>query len=225
MDTSGEGAANVVLYLMVLAIFVNVAIRLVRLSPLPRRFPWVALGAVVLIGVPSLLQFAVPGLGQALARNPELTLEHGQWWRVLTAVAAQDGGPAAAAFNLVVVALAVAVGEWTWGRWRTALLFLLPSIALNLLAIAWDRPGGGSSFAGDGLMFSVLALGALVGARLLRVLCAAAVVIAAASILWLNDAHGVAMLLGAVLGLLFGPGLRRRWSPRRAVADYPAPPG
>jgi hypothetical protein len=212
VDTSGDGVANVILYLVVLVLFVQVGIRLLRVSRLPRRFPIVALATTVVIGVPSLLQFAWPTVARSLARNPGLTINHGQWWRVLTALLAQDGGLAGAVFNLVVVAGVTLLGEWIWGRWRTIVLFLLPSIILNLLAVwAWHASGGGSSFASDGLLMSLCGLALVTLRDRVALACsAAAVLIGVALIVFLDDAHGVAVLVGAALGVLFAlPRLRR----------------
>jgi hypothetical protein len=205
MDTSGEGTANIVLYLVVLALFSQVGLRLLRASKLRRRFPVVALATTIVIGVPSLLQFAYPAITAALEREPHLTIQHGQWWRILTAVMAQDGGVAGAVFNLVVVALVTLLGEWIWGRWRTIVLFLAPSIALNLLAVfAWHASGGGSSFASDGLLMSMCGLALLTPPDVFARVCAALdVLVGVGLIVFLDDAHGVAVLLGAVLGALF----------------------
>ncbi|MEJ1229760.1 MAG: rhomboid family intramembrane serine protease [Galbitalea sp.] len=205
MDTTGESTLSIVLSLVVLASGLQVAF---RLRPLDRKFPIVALVLTVLIGIPSLLQFVFPQITDALSRRPALELD-GQWWRVLTAVAAQDGGLAGAIFNLVVVAVVTTLGERAWGRWRMLVLFLAPSIILNLLAVAWNAPGGGSSFASDGLLLSMCALGVLQTRvlqtrRLLFVICTAIPVAAGIVLVVANDAHGVAMLVGAVLGLLFG---------------------
>jgi membrane associated rhomboid family serine protease len=213
VDTSGDGIANVILYLVVLTLFVQVGIRLLSVSPQPHRFPILAAAITVLIGVPSLLQFAYPGITAALERNPGLTLHDGQWWRVLTAVMAQDGGLPGAIFNLLVVAFVTTLGEWIWGRWRMLLLFLAPSIVLNLLAIVfWNASGGGSSFASDGLLMSMCGLGLIVSKRLAVLICAlAAIAIGIVLVVTLNDAHGVAVLLGAALGVLFAlPRPRRR---------------
>lgn len=222
MNTSGDGVANVVLYIVVLALFVQVGLRLLRASTVPRRFPVIALVTTVVIGVPSLLQVAFPSVGAALERNPQLTLHHGEWWRVLTAVLAQDGGLVAAIFNLVVVAGVTLLGEWIWGRWRTIVLFLLPSIILNLLAIVlWNASGGGSSFASDGLLMSMCGL-ALVTLKDVpaRIFAVVTILIGVALVVFLNDAHGVAILLGAVLGVLFAlPRLRARSPSEPAVAS------
>ncbi len=220
MDTSGDGVANVILYLVVLALFVQAAVRMLRATAVRRPFPVVAVVLAVVIGVPSLLQFAIPAIGTALRRDPPLTLHDGQWWRVITSIAAQDGGLVAAIFNLVVIVVVVTLAEWLWGRWRAVLLFLLPAVILNLLALAWGATGGGSSFASDGLLMSVLGLG-LVASRLtiVRILALVAVAVGVVLVL-LNDAHGLAMLVGAALGVLFA--LPRRLRSRRspAAADY-----
>jgi hypothetical protein len=221
VDTSGDGVANVILYIVVLALFVQVGLRLLRVSTVPRRFPLVALVTTIVIGVPSLLQFAVPAIATSLERNPGLTLHDGQWWRVFTAVLAQDGGLVAAIFNLFVVAGVTLLGEWIWGRWRTIVLFLLPSIILNLLAIAvWNASGGGSSFASDGLLMSMCGLALVTLPDVLaRVFAVVTILIGLALVIFLNDAHGVAILLGAALGILFAlPRLRAR-SPRSRAAE------
>jgi membrane associated rhomboid family serine protease len=214
LDTSGDGIPNIILYLVVLVLFSQVAIRLLRATPGPRPFPVVAVVITVVIGVPSLLQFAWPSIYDALHREPSLTLQHGQWWRVLTSVMAQDGGLAAAIFNLVVVAFVTVLAEWIWGRWRTVVLFLLPSILLNLLALAWNASGGGSSFASDGLLMSLGGLGLLVSRSLVLRVCVLASIAIGVVLVAINDAHGVAILVGAALGLLFAIPRRRRMTER-----------
>jgi membrane associated rhomboid family serine protease len=200
MDTSGSSTLSIALDLVVLAVGLQIA---ARLRPVNRRFPVVALFATIVIGVPSLLQYAFPAIGDALSRRPALELS-GQWWRVVTALLAQDGGLAGAVFNLIVVAVVVTLGERAWGRWRAIILFLGPSILLNLLAVAWNASGGGSSFASDGLLLSMCALGVLTLRRPLVIACAAIALVSGIVLVAANDAHGVAMLLGAALGLLFG---------------------
>lgn len=217
VDTSGESVISIVGHLIVLALLVNVGMRMI---PARRPFPWPALVFTVVIGVPSLLQSAFPQITHALARDPQAELG-GQWWRILTALLAQDGGLVAAIFNLIVVLLALVAGTWIWGPWRAVVLYLVPSIVLNLLALAWRQPGGGSSFANDGLIFSVFALALLIGTRdalhpsrghtLVVRVCAGIGVLVAVVLVVADDAHGVAMLLGLALGFAFGvPRLSRQ---------------
>jgi membrane associated rhomboid family serine protease len=204
VDTSGESPLSIILDLVVLVVGLQVA---VRLPPVNRRLPIVAIVSTIVIGVPSLLQYAFPVIGAVLSRRPSLELS-GQWWRVFTALLAQDGGLVGAIFNLLVVAVVVTFGERAWGRWRVVVLFLAPSIVLNLLAVLWHATGGGSSFASDGLLLSMCALGVLKIRRPLVVVCSAIALAAAVVLIIANDAHGVAMVLGVGLGLLFGLPLR-----------------
>ena len=83
------------------------------------------------------------------------------------------------------------------------------SIVLNLLALGWNAVGGGTSFASDGTMLSVLAMGLVLAKD--RVVMISAIIAIAGGILLvvLWDAHGVAILLGAAFGAVHGL-LRRR---------------
>ena len=225
MDTSGSSFASIVVALVVLAAFLASAPRMLRLSGRPIRVPVLAVVLVVVIGIPSIAQYlGVPAVGDALRREPDATLQHGEWWRVLTSLLAQDGGLVAAIFGLVVVAVAIAFSGWIQGAWLTLAIFLFCSIVLNLLAIGWGAVGGGTSFASDGTMLSVLALG-LVQARN-RIVMAAAIVAIAGGILLvvIADAHGVAILLGAVIGATHGL-LSRRRSPATGDAAAAISPG
>ena len=205
MDTSGQSTASIIVSLLVIAAFVASAPRMMRGSGHRIRLPVLAVVLVVVIGIPSIAQYlGAPAIGDALRREPELTLQHGQWWRVLTSLLAQDGGLVAAIFSLVVIAVAITFSTWVQGGWLTLVIFLFCSIVLNLLAIGWGAVGGGSSFANDGTMLSVLVFG-LVMARD-RVVKIAAIIAIAGGILLvvLDDAHGVAILLGAAIGAAHG---------------------
>ena len=210
MDTSGSSIASIVVALLVLAVFIRSALGMVRRSGRRRGFPWLTLVLIVVIGIPSIGQYAGwPAAGDALRREPELTLHHGEWWRVLTSLLAQDGGIVAAIYSLAVVAVVITLSSWIQGPWLTLAVFLSCSIVLNLLAIGWGAVGGGTSFASDGTMLSVLTLG-LVMARDRVVMIAAIIAIAGGILLVvLDDAHGVAILLGAAIGAVHGL-VRRR---------------
>ncbi|MEO6114930.1 MAG: hypothetical protein ABIP33_00975 [Pseudolysinimonas sp.] len=215
MDTSGSTTASIVVSLVLLGAFIASAPRMVRLSGRPLRVPILAIVLVIVIGIPSIGQYLWwPAVGDALRREPNLTLHHGEWWRVVTSLLAQNGGLFAAVFSLVVVAVAVTFSTWIQGTWLTLAIFLFCSIVLNLLAIGWGAVGGGSSFASDGTMLSVLAIGLVMPRN--RIVMVAAIVAIAGGILLvvLDDAHGVAILLGAAIGAGHGL-LGRHLSPRR----------
>ncbi|MES1212559.1 MAG: hypothetical protein ABUT11_03325 [Leifsonia sp.] len=210
MDTSGSSTASTVVALVVLGAFLASAPRMMRRDGKRVRVPILAIVLVLVIGIPSIAQYlGAPAIGDALRREPALTLHHGEWWRVLTSLLAQDGGLVAAIFGLVVVAVAITFSTWIQGTWLTLAIFLFCSIVLNLLAIGWGAVGGGTSFASDGTMLSVLALG-LVASRNRIVVVAAVIAIAGGVVLVvLDDAHGVAILLGAAIGAVHGV-IRRR---------------
>lgn len=196
METSGDSALSIILALVILGLFAAVTARPVWGRAL--RQPWPAIATVLVIGIPSLLQFVWPQVGTALMRGPEDTLRHGEWWRVGTALLAQDGGIAAAVFSLVVVAIVVGISSAVWDWWRAVVVFVACSIVLNLAALAW-QPGGGSSFASDGLLMATSAQLAITGGRGQR-WAAGAQVAASAVLVAAGDAHGVAYLLGFALG-------------------------
>jgi hypothetical protein len=207
VDTTGESAASITAHLVLYATFAIVAVNLLRGRPKP--FPALAVAVVLVVGIPSLLQFALPSLGAALERDPAATLRHGEWWRPATALLAQDGGLVAAVFTLVVVGYLALIGEWAWGRWRTVLAFLGTSIVVNLIALAWGTRGGGSSFASDGLVLALTVWAVLrrtttppvalpLPLRIVAVLQLALGVV----LVVLNDAHGLAMLVGAAVGVV-----------------------
>jgi len=203
VDTSGIAPWSITADLLLLALFGFVAVRLLRDGRRPRPVPALTIAAAVAVGVPSLLQFAIPHLGRVLERDPAATLQHGEWWRPVTALLAQDGGLVAAVFNLVVVGAAVLVGEWSWGRVRTVIALLGTSLVLNLVALAWTSRGGGSSFASDGLMVALTVHAALRrDDQPLRIIAVIQVAIGVGLVV-LNDAHGLAMLVGGAFGFLF----------------------
>lgn len=208
MDTSGESALSIVLAIVVLVLFAGVTTR--PLWGRALRRPWPAVVAVVVIGIPSLGQFLWPELAAALMRDPDATLLHGQWWRVVTALLVQDGGLAAAIFNLAVVALVMLMGNAVWGWWRATLLFVGCSVVLNVAALGW-QPGGGTSFASDGLLMAVSARLAFDGGPSQR-WGAAIQLVAGVILVMADDAHGVALLLGFALGAALTAFARRKGS-------------
>jgi hypothetical protein len=211
MDTSGSSTASIVVALVVLGAFLSSAPRMVRGSWRTIHLPILAIVLVLVIGIPSIAQYlGAPAIGDALRREPSFTLQHGEWWRVVTSLLAQDGGLFAAIFSLVVVAVAITFSTWIQGTWLTLAIFLFCSIVLNLLAIGWGAVGGGTSFASDGTMLSVLALGLVVARNRIVTVAAIIAVVGGIVLVVLDDAHGVAILLGAAIGVVHGVVLRRR---------------
>lgn len=200
MDTSGGGTVNAALYAAFLVATILIGHRLAG----PARRPVATATLWLLVAVTSVLGLLVPAVYAALHRDPDLITLHGQWWRVVTAVAVQDGGPAGTMFNLTVLAVVVWFAERTWGTARTFAIFAACAVTMNLLGVLWNAAGGGNSGATFGLAGSIAGY-ALLRRTALPVRVAAIVALAAAVVLLiLGDGHGVLMLVGAALALPFG---------------------
>jgi len=218
MDTSGHGTVDAVLVLLVLLLFVQTVSRL----PRPERLRAKRLRAVALlwpaallwaaVAVPSLLQTRVGGLYDALHRDPGLIVDHQQWWRVVTAVVVQDGDWSGTVWNLAVLAIVAPLAVRQRGGRACWAVFWGCGAGINVVAAVARFPaGGGNSFATYALACAVVVRAWTAPAdRLPRVL-AAGVPVAAAALVALRDAHGLAMFVGLAAGLavdLVGHGRR-----------------
>ena len=141
-----------------------------------------------------------PGLLPAVRRDPG-GFEHGQVWRAVTPLLVQ---PDAAAVTVVVLLL-VALVSWPAERWfgsaRMAALYLGGAVAGHVVGQWWGPHGAGAAVAG----FGVLGGFAVWWLRMRRSgpASAGAWVLAIGVFLVLShDVHGVALLAGAVLGLV-----------------------
>jgi hypothetical protein len=104
-------------------------------------------------------------------------------------------------FNLVVLFVIATLAVYAWGPVRAIGLFLVGVIGFNLTAtFAFASPGGGNSAATIFLATTLVGL-ALVRLRAVQALAAAVVVAAAGAVLIaVNDAHGIPILAGLVIG-------------------------
>ncbi|HEU0181212.1 MAG TPA: hypothetical protein VFR16_03400, partial [Agromyces mariniharenae] len=80
-----------------------------------RPVPVATIVALVVVGVPTLLQFTVvPSLLDALERDRERIFD-GEVWRLVTPIVVQDSGATGTITNLLSLALIGVVAEWIWG--------------------------------------------------------------------------------------------------------------
>jgi membrane associated rhomboid family serine protease len=168
------------------------------------RVPVATIALCCLVAIPSLLQLRYPRLLTSLQRDRELILQHGEWWRVLTALVVQDGGAAGLIGNLLVLALVGVVAERIWGSWRVLALFFATGILSEFVALAWQPIGAGNSIGNFGLAAGVL-LCCLLRATAIPPRVLAGVGIAGGlALLVMRDIHGAALTIGLCLsaGLL-----------------------
>jgi membrane associated rhomboid family serine protease len=133
------------------AIVLTTAFAASRVRPLatpPRsRWPWATTVAVIIVGIPTLAQFAVaPWILNSLERNWTL-IARGQVWRLLTSLVVQDGGVAGAIFNLVALAIVGFAAEQVWGPWRWTVIALSGALAGELWGKIVQPVGAGNSVA------------------------------------------------------------------------------
>ncbi|MFI9846216.1 rhomboid family intramembrane serine protease [Nonomuraea sp. NPDC051941] len=112
--------------------------------------PYTTAVVFVITAVPSLLQFAIPGLEPALMRNPAAIAE-GEWWRLGTALVVQDGGLLGTLFNLVCLAVLGYFAERAFGPARWLALYAAGAVAGEAAGYLLNDPGAGNSIAVCGL--------------------------------------------------------------------------
>ena len=165
------------------------------------RIPKATLGLLAIVGIPSLLQFAFPVILTTLERNWPLILQ-GQVWRIVTALTVQDGGLFGTVFNLTGLLLIGIAAERLWGPARMAAIFMAGGVITEFLAYFWQPVGGGNSIANFALSAATAVLGLMTVKN--SVVRAIAVAILAAGVILLirKDIHGIAVVVGAILGLI-----------------------
>ncbi|MBL0884960.1 hypothetical protein [Myceligenerans indicum] len=181
---------------------------------LPRPTPW-GIGLFAAVAAPSLLQFALPGLYDA-GRRDVAAIADGEWWRFLTSLVLQDGGWLGTAFNLVTLAISVAlVGTVLRGPVMVA-GFLVGGVVSNVLTVVLlGESGAGNSMA---TLFLVAATAILAWFRVGRgrtgrgrggALPVAALTAGAVVLLVLHDQHGLAVTSGILAGVAAALAVRR----------------
>ena len=126
----------------------------------------------------------------------------GDWWRLITPLFVQDGGVSGSIFNPVSLLLVGTIAEKLWGSQRWLIIFFAGGILSEILGFAWQPIGAGNSVANFSLAASIAVLCLIFNAsravRIAAILALGAGVI----LLFLEDIHGPAMMIGAVIALI-----------------------
>lgn len=165
------------------------------------RFPRTTLFLLLAVAIPTTLQFFFPVLLSLFQRDTTHFLA-GDWWRLITPLFFQDGGVSGAIFNLVSLALVGFVSEQLWDSRSMLLIFFLGGLVGELVGLAWQPIGAGNSVSNFSLAASVAVICLL--PRPPRLVQVAAFLALGADLLlvFLEDIHGVAALIGALLALV-----------------------
>lgn len=224
MSTSGDDPRSWVLYVVVVALTALVA------APRHGRHaakgwwwppPVAAIALWLLVAVPSVIRLIEPAMEMVFRRDPIRTRD-GEWWRVFTSALTQDG-VAGTVGNLVMFAIVAIAVVRVWG-WQRAVALCVVGQLLWGLFTSFVSPSVGSGVSGATFVMaaSLAGLWPVVAARHALLLASAGTFVAAVLLVLLDDAHGVAvligMLLGAVLGVVLPP-------PQQITASHPGAHG
>jgi rhomboid protease GluP len=91
-----------------------------------------------------------PAILFALQRMP--SARTGEWWRLVTPLLFERGGPIEIGFNLVTVALAGVLAERVFGSRWWFVFYLVGGIVGETAGLAWKPIGAGTSVAVGGLL-------------------------------------------------------------------------
>lgn len=215
MSASGDDPLLWALYAAVVALTVLAAMPSPRTAARSWWWPPPAAAVVLwgVVAVASVTRLVVPSVVELFRREPVRTRDGGEWWRVLTAGLVEDGGVAVTLANLVLLAVVAVAAVRVWGWYRAVALFVAGQLLWGLFTtFVSPSVGAGTSGATLALAASLAGLWPVVGARRPLLLVSATIFVLGALLLALDDAHGVAvligMLLGAVLGTVLPPGRR-----------------
>jgi membrane associated rhomboid family serine protease len=195
--------AAAVLYsvLLAAAVWAGLGVIAGRRSDGDRRVPVATITALVVVGVPTLLQLSVvPSLLSNLERD-RTAIGDGQVWRLVTSLVVQDGGRAGSIFNLASLAIVGVIAERVWGAKRWAVVALASGVAAELWGLVVQPVGAGNSVAVFGLAASVAAVALVSGNSATRIPAAVSLLVAVA-LLIAGDIHGGAAAVGAAVGFI-----------------------
>ncbi|WP_176308675.1 rhomboid family intramembrane serine protease [Micromonospora sp. NBS 11-29] len=203
--------AAAVSYLLLLVAAVRAGLGVVAgRRPYPRwRVPRATVAALVVVGVPTLLQLSMCPTLLGLLERDRAALGDGQAWRLVTALVVQDGGVPGAVFNLAALAVVGLVAERVWGAWRWAVVAVVAGVVAQLWGLVVQPVGAGNSVAVFGLAASVAVVALRSGDRATR-LAGAGVLLVAAGLLVAGDLHGGAAAVGAAAGFVLAATDRRK---------------
>lgn len=172
-------------------------------------FPRFTVGALLIVGVPTVLQLTVaPHLLPLLERDADL-IAHGEVWRLVTALVVQDGGVSGAVFNLVALLVVGLVAERRLGSRNALIAASVGAVAGELWGLAVQPIGAGSSVAVFGLAGAVAVSALLARDNLGRILAVIALA-AGVGLILLQDIHGGAAGAGALVGAALSLGSHRK---------------
>lgn len=144
------------------------------------------------------LQFLFPCVLPALRRQPTAIAGH-EYWRLFTALFVHADGLKQIAFNFSAIAIVGFFAERIYGSARWLLLYFIPGVATEILALWWEPYGGGASIAGAGLLGALAIWFLLKNKRPQGWVGALFILVGAVVLTYFRNIHGPPILMGAVM--------------------------
>ncbi|WP_016932052.1 hypothetical protein, partial [Rhodococcus sp. R1101] len=142
-----------------------------------------------------------PELLDLFRRQPVRTRDAGEWWRVLAAGLVEDGGVLLTVVNLVLLAVVSVAIVRVWGWYRAIGLFVVGQLLWGLFTtFVFPSDGAGTTGATLASAATLAGLWPVVGATRPLLVASAATFVLGVVLVVAGDAHGVAILIGMLLG-------------------------
>lgn len=226
MSSSGEDPLLWVLYVAVVAITAVSASRSWSGSAAharARSFWWPPpVAATILwsvVAVMSLARLIFPELLDLFRRQPVRTRDAGEWWRVLAAGLVEDGGVLLTVVNLVLLAVVSVAIVRVWGWYRAIGLFVVGQLLWGLFTtFVFPSDGAGTTGATLASAATLAGLWPVVGATRPLLVASAATFVLGVVLVIAGDAHGVAILIGMLLGAVLATVLPPPYLTRASVS-------
>jgi membrane associated rhomboid family serine protease len=166
-----------------------------------RRVPIATIVVLALTGLLTGLQFVFPILLSVLRRNPDAISRH-EYWRLITPLFVHADGWRQIVFNFSAIAIVGVIAEKIFGSAWWLILYFVPGVVAEIIALSWDPYGAGASIAGAGLLGALVAWLLLVNKRV-QAWAGASIILSGAIVLtYFRDIHGPPILLGASIAVL-----------------------
>jgi hypothetical protein len=191
-----------------------------------RRIPWFAVGLTLVAVAGVVTQLCWSGAMDAFDADPAKS----GWWRIVTSVFMQNGGPLGDAYNLVTLAVIAALAEWFWSGPLMLALFAGGIFLPQLVDTLFGATGGSTdprNFAGSSgatyFLGATLAAALLVRSRVVKERLLGVSVPVLGLVLWFaqENGHGLVAVYGFVLGAVVWLVGRRWLEPERDLTRVP----
>ncbi|MBS9373291.1 hypothetical protein GON09_002276 [Rhodococcus sp. B50] len=154
-----------------------------------------------IVAMASLTRLIFPELLDVFRRQPVRTRDAGEWWRVLTAGLIEDGGVLLTVVNLVLFAVVAVAIVRVWGWYRALGLFVVGQLLWGLFTtFVFPSDGAGTTGATLASAATLAGLWPVVGATRPLLVASATTFVLGVVLVVAGDAHGVAILIGMLLG-------------------------